>query len=602
MFQTFETTSHPDQGPPRLTALRAEMAAEGIDGFLVPRADMFQGEYVAPRDERLAWLTGFTGSAGFAAVLADVAGLFTDGRYTLQSRAQVDTGAFTLVPWPKTKLADWLSQQLSGGGVIGYDPWLHPVTEIEELQEKGERHGLSYRAVPNLIDRIWEDQPLAPAAPLRIHPDALAGRSHAEKRAALAQELAHEGHAAAIITLPDSVAWLLNVRGSDIRCNPIPQACAILNEGGGVDLFVDPAKLTDEVRAHLGPEVALHPLDAFETRLSEFTADTRIDRASCPVAVKRALARTVVGRDPCVMPKSRKTDAEIAGMEAAHLRDAAAMCRFLAWFDGEAPKGALTEIDTVRRLEEERRKAPELNEISFDTICGAGPHGAIVHYRVTEATNAGIAPGDLVLVDSGGQYTDGTTDVTRTVATGPVTDAQRDAFTRVLKGMIAVSRARWPVGLAGRDLDVLARRSLWEAGQDYDHGTGHGVGAALCVHEGPQRLSRVSDVPLEPGMILSNEPGYYLEGAWGIRIENLVHVVTAPELKGGDARPMLCFETLTWVPIDKRLIAPSLLDATERAWLDSYHAEVAARVGPELDAETAAWLAAATSPLEDNRE
>jgi len=598
MFQTFEATTRPDQGPPRLAALRAEIAAEGVDGFLVPRADMFQGEYVAPRDERLAWLTGFTGSAGFAAILPDIAGLFTDGRYTLQSRAQVDTTAFTLVPWPQTKLADWLSQHLSGGGTIGYDPWLHSVREIEELEEKGARHGISYRAVPNLVDRIWTDQPAAPAAPLRIHPDALAGRSHADKRAALAAELAHEGHAAAILTLPDSVAWLLNIRGADIRCNPVPQACAILNEGGGVDLFVDPAKLTDPVRAHLGADVALHPIGAFETRLSEFTADTRIDPASCPVAVKRALARPVDGKDPCVLPKARKTPAEIAGMEAAHLRDAAAMCRFLAWFDAEAPKGALTEIDAVRRLEEERRRAPELIEISFDTICGAGPHGAIVHYRVTEATNAAIRPGDLVLVDSGGQYVDGTTDITRTLATGPVTEAQQAAFTRVLKGMIAVSAARWPEGLAGRDLDALARRSLWAAGQDYDHGTGHGVGAALCVHEGPQRLSRVSDVPLEPGMILSNEPGYYLEGQWGIRIENLVHVVRAPDLPGGDARRMLAFATLTWVPIDKRLIAPALLDETERAWLDGYHAEIAARIGPRLDPDTAAWLRGATSPLE----
>ncbi len=598
MFQGFESQSRPEQGPPRLAALRAAMAELGVTGFLVPRADMFQGEYVAPRDERLAWLTGFTGSAGFAAALPDVAGLFVDGRYTLQARDQVDTSAFSIVAWPKTKLADWLSHNLSAGGTIGYDPWLHTVKEIEALETHGEAHGLTYRAVGNLIDAIWPDQPDAPAMPIRVHPEALAGRSHGEKRKALAADLSQAGHAAAVLTMPDSIAWLLNIRGADIRCNPVAHACALLHETGAVDLFIDPAKITDTLHTHLGADVALHPLDAFETRLAECTGPVRIDRATCPVAVARALPDLVTGSDPCELPKARKSDAEIAGMEAAHLRDAAALCRFLAWFEAEVPKGALTEIDVVRQLEEERRRAPELIEISFDTICGAGPHGAIVHYRVTEETNARIAPGDLVLVDSGGQYTDGTTDITRTLYTGSASTEQTAAFTRVLKGMIAVSRARWPEGLAGRDLDALARRALWAAGQDYDHGTGHGVGAALCVHEGPQRLSRVSDVRLEPGMILSNEPGYYRAGGWGIRIENLVHVVPAPALESGDSdRPMLAFRTLTWVPIERRLIDLSLLDTAERAWLDSYHAEVAARVGPLLEGAAADWLRQATLPL-----
>ncbi|MEM9900772.1 MAG: aminopeptidase P family protein [Pseudomonadota bacterium] len=597
MFQTFESATRPEQGPPRLAALRAAMAAAHVDGFLVPRADMFQGEYVAPRDERLAWLTGFTGSAGFAAILPEVAGLFVDGRYTLQAGAQVDTGAFVIVPWPKTKLGAWLSQMLPAGGTIGYDPWLHTVKEIEALEESGAAHGLHYHAVENLIDRIWADQPAPPAAPLRIHPEDLAGRSHGDKRTELAADLGHAGQAAAVLTLPDSIAWLLNVRGADIRRNPVPQACALLHETGAVDLFVEAAKLDDALRAHLGAEIALHPLTAFETRLAECTADVRIDPASCPVAVKRALPRPVHGKDPCELPKARKSEAEIKGMQAAHLRDAAAMCRFLAWFEAEAPKGALTEIDAVRRLEEERRRAPELIEISFDTICGAGPHGAIVHYRVTEETNAQITPGTLVLIDSGGQYVDGTTDITRTLATGPVTTAQRAAFTRVLRGMIAVSRARWPEGLAGRDLDALARHALWAAGQDYDHGTGHGVGAALCVHEGPQRLSRVSGVALEPGMVLSNEPGYYREGQWGIRIENLVHVIPAPRLEGADERAMLAFETLTWVPLDRRLIAAEMLHRDERAWIDAYHAEVAERIGPILDGAAADWLHRSTAPL-----
>jgi Xaa-Pro aminopeptidase len=597
MFQSFESLTRPEQGPPRLAALREAMAAEGVDGFLVPRADAHQGEYVAPRDERLAWLTGFTGSAGFCAVLADQAGLFVDGRYTLQARHQVETAAFTPVPWPQTKLADWLSERLPGGGTVGFDPWLHTVKEIADLRAKGEDHGITYRETGNLVDACWPDQPGPPRGAFRVHPDALAGESHADKRARLAAELAHAGHGAAVLTSPDSIAWLLNIRGSDIRCNPVPHAFALLHETGVVELFADPAKLTPEVRAHLGEAVALHPAEAFAPRLAELTGPVRIDPASVPVAVERALPEPVHGADPCLLPKARKTPAEIAGMEAAHLRDAAAMCRFLAWLEEAAPAGTLTEIDVVTRLEEERRRAPELVEISFDTICGAGPHGAIVHYRVTRETNATVTPGELLLIDSGGQYVDGTTDITRTVATGPVTSAQRAAFTQVLKGLIAIHRARWPKGLAGRDLDALARIALWRAGRDYDHGTGHGVGAALSVHEGPQRLSRVSDVALEPGMVLSNEPGYYRAGEWGIRLENLVHVVPAPAVEGGDAREMLAVANLTWVPIDRRLIDRGLLDRDEAAWCDAYHAEIRTRVGPLVEGAAAEWLSRATAPL-----
>ncbi len=597
MFQSFESLTRPEQGPPRLAALREVMAAEGVDAFLVPRADAFQGEYVAPRDERLAWLTGFTGSAGFCAVLAGTAGLFVDGRYTLQAAQQVDHGAFNVVPWPQTKLADWLAGHLRSGGTVGFDPWLHTVKEIADLRAKGEDHGLTYRECANLVDSVWPEQPDPPRGAFRVHPDALAGESHGDKRARLATELAGAGHAAAVLTSPDSIAWLLNIRGSDIRCNPVPHAFALLHETGAVELFADPAKVTADVRAHFGAEVALHPPEAFATRLAELTAPVRIDPASAPVAVERALPQPVHGADPCVLPKARKTAAEIAGMEAAHRRDAAAMCRFLAWLDEAAPTGTLTEIAVVARLEEERRRAPELVEISFDTICGAGPHGAIVHYRVTTETDAPVTPGDLLLIDSGGQYVDGTTDITRTVATGPVTDAQREAFTLVLKGMIAIHRARWPKGVAGRDLDALARIALWRAGRDYDHGTGHGVGAALSVHEGPQRLSRVSDVALEAGMVLSNEPGYYRAGEWGIRLENLVHVVPAPPVEGTDAREMLSFATLTWVPIDRRLVDPRLLDRDEAAWLDAYHADVRARVGPLVEGAAADWLAQATAPL-----
>lgn len=579
------------------------MAEAGVDAFLVPRADAFQGEYVAPADERLAWLTGFTGSAGLCAVTATDAALFADGRYTLQAKAQVDGAAFTIVPWPRTKPGDWLAKQLTTGATVAFDPWLHTVKDLETLRAAGADKNLDVRPIANLVDAVWADRPDPPSSPFRIHPDALAGESHAAKRARLGKALEDAGHATTVLSLPDNIAWLLNIRGSDIRCNPVPHAFALLHSSGAVDLFADPAKTTGAVRAHLGPDIALATPDAFLPRLKALEGPVLIDPASTPAAVAAALADPDHGTDPILLPKARKNTAELAGMEAAHLRDATALCRFLAWLEAEAPVGTLTEIDVVRRLEAERARFAELRDISFDTICGAGPHGAIVHYRVTEETNARVVPGQLLLIDSGGQYVDGTTDITRTLATGPAPSAdETDRFTRVLKGMIAISRARWPKGLAGRDLDALARAALWEAGLDFDHGTGHGVGAALSVHEGPQRLSRASTVPLEPGMVLSNEPGYYRTDAYGIRIENLLHVVPAPALDGADDRKMLAFATLTWVPIDRRLIAPDLLTAPERAWLDTYHAEVAARVGPCLgdgpdDEAVAEWLRHATAPL-----
>ena len=595
MLQGFDATTRPSDGPPRLAALRARLAEIGLDGFLVPRADAHQGEYVAPHDERLAWLTGFTGSAGFCAVLPHMAGVFIDGRYRVQVKDQVDLDHFTPVPWPQTKLADWLAAQMPNGAVIGYDPWLHSLAQIEGLEAKGEDHGISYRPVENCVDHVWEGQPAPPMGALRIHPVELAGETHAAKRARLAAELVAAGETAAILTLPDSIAWLLNIRGSDVVRNPVPHAFAVLHADASVDLYVAAAKLSEPVRAHLGDAVRCHPPEAFAPALAALEGRVRIDRDSAPVRVARALARPVPGRDPCLLPKARKTAAEIEGMEQAHLRDGAAMARFLAWLDTQ--DGPLTEIGVVRQLEEIRRQDPRLLDISFDTIAGLGPHGAVVHYRVTEGTNRTARPGDLLLVDSGGQYADGTTDITRTLPVGPVTEDQRACFTRVLKGLIAMSALRWPRGLAGRDIDAVARQALWEAGLDYDHGTGHGVGAALCVHEGPQRLSRVSDVPLEPGMVLSIEPGCYREGAFGIRIENLVHVVEAPALPGGDDRPMLAFATLTWAPIDRRLVVPEMLSTAERGWLDRYHAGVRGRIAPLLDAATASWLDRATAPL-----
>jgi Xaa-Pro aminopeptidase len=605
-LQNFAASTRPEQGPPRLATLRAALAEAGLTGFLVPRADRHQGEYVAPCDERLAWLTGFTGSAGFAVVLPHAAGVFTDGRYRVQVRNQVDTAHFTPVDWPATRPGDWLKDQAPNGAVIGFDPWLHSRDEIEKLQKSFEDTGITLSRSRNMLDRIWNERPAPPAGPIRIHPAALAGETSAAKRARLAEGLRKAGHKAAVLTLPDSICWLLNIRGADVPRTPLVQAFAILHDDARLTLFLDPARVDADLAAHLGEGVSLRPPEAFEAALRTLPGPVRLDPGSAPLAVADALteagSRIAWADDPCILPKARKNAAELGGIRAAHARDAAAMVEFLAWLDARADgivagTGTLTETGVVTALEGFRAATGALADISFDTIAGSGPHGAIVHYRVTEDTDRALAAGELLLVDSGAQYPDGTTDVTRTIAIGPPPSEAVAAFTRVLQGMIALSRLRWPKGLAGCHIDALARAPLWAAGQDYDHGTGHGVGAALSVHEGPQRISRVSEVPLEPGMILSNEPGYYREGAFGIRIENLVAVTEAPALAGGDDRPMLAFETLTWVPIDRRLIDASALTAAEREWLDAYHREVAARLSGRLSAPAAAWLAAATAPL-----
>jgi len=597
MFQSFESSTSPEQGPPRLAALRAAMQTLGLDGFLLPRADAHQGEYVAPRDARLEWLTGFTGSAGFCAVLRDVAGVFIDGRYRVQVKAQV-ADDFTPVNWPEVKLGDWLAQALPGGGRVGFDAWLHTADEIEKLNKRLSGAGISLVETGNLVDSIWPDQPDRPSELISDYPVELAGKASGDKRAECAASLHEAGHRAAVLTLPDSICWLLNIRGSDIARIPVAQAFAILHDSGRVALFTDPAKLAALAP---DPEVDVADWDAFAPALARLDGPVRVDKASAPLAVSRILEDAGIdiapAQDPCILPKARKNAVEIAGTIEAHLRDGAAMVEFLAWLDAEAPKGGLTEIDVVRKLEGFRRATNGLRDISFDTICGSGPNGAIVHYRVTRETNRPIRAQDLLLIDSGGQYLDGTTDITRTIAVGTPTGEQRACFTRVLKGMIAISRARWPVGLAGRDLDPLARIHLWRAGMDYDHGTGHGVGTYLSVHEGPQRLSRMSDVTLEPGMILSNEPGYYREAAFGIRIENLVVVQDAPDLPGGDARAMLDFRTLTYAPIDRNLIDAALLDAEERAWLNSYHAETVRKLSDRLGPPARAWLQKAAAPI-----
>jgi Xaa-Pro aminopeptidase len=602
VFQDFEVRSRPEDGVPRLAALREAMAAAGLDGFLVPRADRFQGEYVAPCDDRLAWLTGFTGSAGFAALLADRAGVFVDGRYRVQVKAQVDLSVYTPVDWPEVKLAGWLREALPEGGRVGFDPWLHTIEEVAALRKGLDGSGVELIGTGNLVDAIWTDRPAPPRGAIEIFPEALAGRSGAEKRKDCAAALAKAGEAAAVLTLPDGINWLLNIRGRDIPRNPVVQAMAILHVDGALDLFLDPGRVEDALADHLGPEVRVAVPGTMETALAGLGGPVRLDPASAPQALADLLAAAGIAvshdRDPTILPKARKTGAEIAATRAAHLRDGAAMVRFLSWLDVEAPKGGLTEIDVVRRLEGVRRDTNALRDISFDTICGAGPNGAIVHYRVSEETNRPVRPGEVLLVDSGGQYEDGTTDITRTIAVGDVPQEPREAFTQVLQGMIAIHRARFPKGVAGAHLDALARAPLWAAGRDFDHGTGHGVGVYLSVHEGPQRLSRVSTLALEPGMILSNEPGYYREGAFGIRIENLIVVVEAPPLPGGDAhRAQLGFETLTWVPIDRRMVMAERLSPAERDWLDTYHAEVLARIGPLVEGEVRDWLEAACAAI-----
>lgn len=598
MFQTFDSTAAPEQGPPRLATLRKALAAAGLYGFLVPRADAHQGEYVAARDERLQWLTGFTGSAGFCIVLPDVAGVFIDGRYRTQVKGQVDLSAFTPVPWPETKPGDWIKTQRKAG-VIGFDPWLHGKEEIEKLQASLEDTGITIRPTKNFVDSIWPDQPAPPQGRAFPHPDALAGEASAEKRARLAETLRSAGQRATVLTLPDSLCWLLNIRGADVPRNPILHGFAILHDDARVTLFADPAKFDAATRAHLGPDVTLSLPEAFVPALRILTGPVRIDRSTAPLAVAQELEGAGIavqwGDDPCRLPKARKNAAEIAATREAHLRDGAAMAEFLCWLDSHAPEGNLTEVDVVRALEGFRRATNALHDISFDTISGAGPNGAIMHYRVTEASNRTIGQNTLLLVDSGGQYIDGTTDITRTVAIGDPGEEARQCYTRVLQGMIAISRLRFPQGLAGRDLDAIARYPLWLAGQDYDHGTGHGVGAFLSVHEGPQRLSRLSDVPLDPGMILSNEPGYYREGAFGIRLENLIVVETAPPL--GDNRAQLSFETLTFAPLDRRLILAATLAPGERDWLNAYHAAVLEKLAPRVSDPTLEWLRAACAPI-----
>ena len=587
----------------RLSRLRQELAAQGLDGFIVPRADEHQGEYVPPRGQRLAWLTGFTGSAGVAIVLRDRAALFVDGRYTLQAAAQVDTQLLEIHHLIEEPPAHWIGTALARGAVLGYDPWLHTPHDVERFRAAAEKAGAVLRAVSeNPVDRVWSGRPAAPIAPVVPHPERFAGESAQSKRARIGRGLAEEGATAAVLTMPESIAWLLNIRGGDVPHTPLPLSFAILRQDGSVTLFIDRRKLVAGIERHLGNGVTVMPPDELGPALEALAAEgsrVQVDPATAACWIfdrlEKAGAKILRAADPCLLPKACKNPVEIGGTRAAHKRDGAALTRFLAWLAREAPKGALSEITASDRLETIRREGEHFRDLSFPTISGAGSNGAIVHYRAAPETEKRLEPGTLYLLDSGAQYLDGTTDVTRTLAIGAPMQEMRDRFTRVLKGHIALALARFPKGTTGTQLDAFARRALWQKGLDYDHGTGHGVGSYLGVHEGPQRISKAPNgQALLPGMIVSNEPGYYKTGAYGIRIENLVLV---QPVAGEGEREMLGFETLTLAPIDRDLIETSLLDDEEIAWLDAYHKRVRDTLTPLVDPATKHWLAEATQPL-----
>ena len=603
MFQTFDETALTNAVAPRVGRLRQALAKLKVDAFLVPRGDRHKGEYVPAHDERLKWLTAFSGSAGLAVVAPQRAVLFVDGRYTVQARQQTDTSLFEIEQVPAAKTSDWLLDALGTGQTVGFDPWLHSIDEVERLEAALKPSGIRLKPLArNPMDKIWgADQPPPPAAPVVAHPLSRAGRSAQEKIADVQAALAKGGEDAIVLTLTDSIAWLFNIRGSDIPHTPAVLAFAIVPAEGRASLFVERDRLSETHASQLEDIADLVPPEALTEQIDALKAArkrVRLNPATAAYWFSRRLGEKSVSRgpDPCQRAKAIKNAAEIKGARAAHHRDAVAVCRFLAWLDQEAPSGRLDEIAAARQLEAFRAETGKLKEISFDTIAGSGPNGAIVHYRVNTESNRRIGRGELFLVDSGAQYGDGTTDVTRTVAVGRPRPEMRTHYTLVLKGHIAVSTALFPEGTRGVELDPLARQALWRHGLDYDHGTGHGVGSYLSVHEGPQSISRRGEAVLEAGMIISNEPGFYLEDEYGIRIENLVLVNPPMTPEGGD-RAMLSFETLTLAPYDRRLIETKLLTSDEKAWVDAYHKRVMTEVGPELAAADRRWLEAATKRL-----
>src|SRR5215468_9118853 len=603
-FQTFEEPEGGVALTARLSAFREELARRKLTGFVIPRADQQQNEYVAPSEERLAWLTGFTGSAGLAVVLPQEAAVFVDGRYTLQAAKQVDAKAWAVEslidPPPET----WLSAHLKAGDRLGFDPWLHTSAAAERLSAACTKAGAELVAVErNPIDTIWTERPPPPLAPVSVHGKRYAGEAEADKLTRVRQELQKLGADALVLSDSHAVAWTFNIRGADVSHTPLPLSYALVPKDGRPTVFIDHRKLSNLTRDHLEQSAEVSEPGALTPALTELArsgASIALDSATAADALSRLIAsaggKPVRGNDPVSLLKAVKNSTEIEGTRRAHQRDAVALTRFLAWIDREAPSGALTEIDTVEALETFRRQTGALKDVSFPTIAGTGPNSAIVHYRVTRKSNRRIATGDLLLIDSGAQYEDGTTDVTRTIAIGEPTAEMRDRFTRVLRGHIAIARAIFPDGTTGAQLDTLARQYLWAAGIDFEHGTGHGVGSYLSVHEGPARISKLGTTPLKRGMILSNEPGYYQTDAFGIRIENLELVIGA-DIKGSE-KPVNAFETLTFAPIDRRLIDVKMLDAAELKWLNDYHTDVAKIVRPQLDDNaTKLWLDEATAEL-----
>ena len=591
----------------RLKALREQLKADRLDGFVVPLTDEHMSEYVGSYAQRLAWLTGFKGSAGAAVVLPEEAAIFVDGRYTLQVRQQVSATEWSYQSVPETSTTQWLEEHAPEGARIGYDPWLHTRDWVKKARDALAGRGAELVPISrNPIDQVWTDRPEASKAHLVVQPDRYAGKSAAEKRTEVGDWLAQHKADAAVLSALDSIAWAFNIRGADVTHTPVALAYALVHADGTADLFVAGEKIDSEVRQHLGNGVRLHERAEFESALSDLKGKTVVvdpERAVAAIfdTLEKAEAKILALRDPVVLPKAVKNPVEIAGQKAAQERDGAAIARFLRWIDEEAPKGEVDELKASDHLEALRRENPELRDLSFDSISGAGPNGAIVHYKSSEKTNRKLETGTLYLIDSGGQYVDGTTDITRTVPIGEPTAEMRDRFTRVLKGHIAVATALFPKGTRGSQLDSFARRPLWEAGLDYAHGTGHGVGSFLAVHEGPQRIAPVGssqsggDEPLVAGMILSNEPGYYKTGEYGIRIENLVLVVE--RAVEGAEKEMLGFETLTFAPIDRRLVDIGMLEPEELAWLNCYHAHVLAKIGPNLKGKDLEWLQAACAPI-----
>jgi len=603
MIQNFDVQGGPEYGQKNLPMLRKALKTAGLDGFLVPHEDEYQNEYLPDCNERLMWVSGFTGSAGAAVVMTDKAAMFVDGRYTLQVAAQVDNALFTYEKLEAGGVAVWLKANTAAGQTIGYDPRLHSPSALETFRKAVALSGASLKALTvNPIDAAWDDRPEAPTAKLTIQPLNLAGESHSDKRARIGRTIADQNADAALITSPASIAWLLNIRGGDVMCTPLPLSTVIVKANGQVDLFVKPEKLTDAVRSHLGNDISIRSEEDVTDGLAALKgqsviADPSVSSAWYFEALKAAGASIIKAQDPVALPKACKNASEIKGTTEAHKRDAVPLIKFLHWLDTEAQSGETDEIDAAGQLEHFRHETGQLKDLSFESISGAGSNGAIVHYRVSKTTTKKLAKGSLFLIDSGAQYQDGTTDVTRTVPIGTPDAEMRERFTLVLKGHIALATVRFPVGTTGSNLDALARHALWQHGLDYDHGTGHGVGVYLGVHEGPQRISKMPNkVALKPGMIVSNEPGYYKTDGYGIRIENLQYVTEPAAIKGGE-RKMLGFANLTLAPLHKDLIEVNLLTTAERDYINEYHADVWTKIGGQVEGDVKAWLEVACSPL-----